>query len=122
MAPLSTGFCALYGIRGQPVDNFGIMPKSLAEKGPGQSLECAFVLCQIAHMANGQIVLVTTERLGGGSPMRTLFYVAEEDPAKAVALIEDRMAPNERVEALGLLPEAAVMALGLKPQEFRSYP
>ena len=73
-------------------------------------------------MADGQVVLVTTERLGGGSPMRTVYYVAEEDPAKAVAIIEEKMAPNERVEAWGLLPDAAVRALGLKPREFRNYP
>jgi len=30
------------------------------------------------------------------------------------------MAPNEKVEAYGLLPEAALEALGLKRGEFRS--
>jgi hypothetical protein len=30
------------------------------------------------------------------------------------------MAPNEKVEAYGRLPEAAVEALGLKPGELRS--
>jgi hypothetical protein len=30
-------------------------------------------------MANGQVVLVTTEGLSGGLPMRTVYYVAEED-------------------------------------------
>ena len=71
-------------------------------------------------MANGQVVLVTTEGLSGGSPMRTVYYVAEEDPTKAKAIIAKIMAPNEKVEAYGLLPEAAVKALGLKPGEFRS--
>jgi hypothetical protein len=44
--------------------------------------------------------------------------VAEGDPAKAEAIVEAIMAPNESVEALGTLPEAAVKALGLKPGDF----
>jgi len=71
-------------------------------------------------MANGQVVLVITEGLSGGSPMRAVYYVAEEDPTKAQVIIAKIMAPNEKVAAYGLLPEAAVKALGLKPGEFRS--
>jgi hypothetical protein len=44
--------------------------------------------------------------------------VAEGDPAKAAAIIAAMMAPNERVEAYGPLPEVAVKALGLKPGDF----
>ncbi|MFL6836574.1 MAG: hypothetical protein ACJ8FZ_04610, partial [Bradyrhizobium sp.] len=73
----------------------------------------ATVVCE--GMANGQVVLVTTEPLDGGSPVRSVYYVAEQDPAKARAIISAMMAPNERVEAWGPLPEAAVKALGLKP-------
>ena len=69
-------------------------------------------------MANGQVVLVTTEPLAGGSPVRSVYYVAEQDPAKAKAIVGAIMAPNERVEAWGPLPEAAVKALGLKPGDF----
>ena len=69
-------------------------------------------------MANGQVVLVTTEPLEGGSPVRSIYYVAEQDPAKAEAIIAAMMAPNERVEAWGPLPELAVNALGLKPGDF----
>jgi hypothetical protein len=69
-------------------------------------------------MSNGQVVLVTTEALSGGPPMRTVYYVAEEYPAKAEAIIAKFMAPNEKVEAYGPLPEAAVKALRLKPSEF----
>ena len=69
-------------------------------------------------MANGQVVLVTTEPLGGGAPVRSVYYVAEQDPAKAEAIIAAMMAPNERVEAWGRLPEPAVKALGLKPGDF----
>ena len=71
-------------------------------------------------MANGQVVLVTTEGLSGGPPMRTVYYVAEEDPTKAEAIIAKIMAPNEKVQAFGLLPEAAVKALGLTPGGFTS--
>jgi hypothetical protein len=70
-------------------------------------------------MADGQIVLVTTEPLGGGSPVRSIYFVAEQDPEKAKAIIGAMMAPNEKVEAWGRLPEAAVKALGLKPGDFR---
>jgi len=68
-------------------------------------------------MANGQVVLVTTEPLGS-PPVRSVFFVAEGDSAKAVAIIAAMMAPNERVEAYGPLPEVAVKALGLKPGDF----
>jgi hypothetical protein len=69
-------------------------------------------------MANGQVILVTTEPLSGEPPIRTVYYVAEEDPVKAEAIVGALMAPNEKVEAWGPLPEAAVKALGLKPGEF----
>ena len=51
-------------------------------------------------------------------PVRSVYYVAEQDPAKAEAIVAAMMAPNERVEAWGLLPEPAVKALGLKPGDF----
>lgn len=70
-------------------------------------------------MPNGQVVLVTTEPLDGDLPMRTVYYVAEEDPSKAEAIIAACMAPNEKVQAYGPLPEAAVKALGLKPGSFK---
>ncbi len=41
----------------------------------------------LVHTMTWQMVLVTTEGLGGGSPMRTVYYIAEEDPAKAEAII-----------------------------------
>ena len=70
-------------------------------------------------MANGQVVLITTEQLGGGPATRTVYYVAEEDPVKATAIIAAVMAPNETVAAYGSLPDAAVKAMGLKPGEFK---
>jgi len=69
-------------------------------------------------MASGQVVLVTTERMSGGAPMRTVYYVNEEDPTKAESIIKAIMAPNETVVAYGPLPEAAVKALGLKLGDF----
>jgi hypothetical protein len=69
-------------------------------------------------MANGQVVLLTTEPLGGGAPVRSVYFVAEGDPERAAAIVAAVMAPNERVEAWGSLPEAAVKALRLKPGDF----
>jgi hypothetical protein len=69
-------------------------------------------------MADGQVVLVTTEQLEGGSPLRSVYFVAEQDPETAKAVIAVIMAPNEKIEAWGRLPEAAVKALGLKRGDF----
>jgi hypothetical protein len=69
-------------------------------------------------MADGQVVLVTTESLTGGAPVRSVYFVAAQDPEVAKAIIAAVMAPNERIEAWGRLPEAAVKALGLKPGDF----
>jgi hypothetical protein len=69
-------------------------------------------------MADGQVVLVTTEPMDGGSPIRSVYFVAEQDPDTAKAIIGEMMAPNEKVAAWGRLPEAAVKALGLKRGDF----
>ncbi|MEH2525573.1 MULTISPECIES: hypothetical protein [unclassified Bradyrhizobium] len=69
-------------------------------------------------MADGQVVLVTTQPLEGGPPIRSVYFVAEQDPEKATAIIAAVMAPNEKVEAWGRLPEVAVKALGLKHSDF----
>ncbi len=73
-------------------------------------------------MAIGHVVLVTTEPLEGGPPLRVVYYVAEENPTKAEAIVSTLMAPNESVVAWGPLPEAAVKALGLKRGEFTRFP
>ena len=62
--------------------------------------------------------LSPTELLDGRPPVRSVYFVAEGDPARAAAIVAAIMAPNERVEAWGPLPEAAVKALGLKPGDF----
>jgi hypothetical protein len=69
-------------------------------------------------MADGQVVLVTTQPLEGGPPVRSVYFVAEHDPERAAAIVARVMAPNEKVEAWGRLPEAAVKALGLKRGDF----
>ena len=69
-------------------------------------------------MADGQVVLVTTEPLDGSSPVRSVYFVAEQNPETATAIIAAMMAPNEKVEAWGRLPETAVKALGLRPGDF----
>jgi hypothetical protein len=69
-------------------------------------------------MADGQVVLVTTQPLDGGPPVRSIYFVAEQDPEMATAIIAAVMTPNEKAEALGRLPEAAVKALGLKHSDF----
>jgi hypothetical protein len=84
---------------------------------PWPTRQCKWWYIEI--MADGQVVLVTTEPLGGGSPVRSVYFVAEHDPEKAKAIIGAMMAPNEKVEAWGRLPEAAVKALGLKPGDFK---
>ena len=76
-------------------------------------------LSHIEGMADGQIVLLTTAPLEGGEPLRAVYFVAEPDPVKAEALIAAVMAPNEKVQAFGVLPEAAVKAIGLKPGDFK---
>jgi hypothetical protein len=81
-------------------------------------METASRRCYIGDMADGQVVLVTTEPLGGGSPVRSVYFVAEQDPEAARAIIDAMTAPNEKVEAWGRLPEAAVKALGLKRGDF----
>jgi hypothetical protein len=70
-------------------------------------------------MADGQAVLVITAPLGGGEPLYTLCYVAEEDAAKAAEIVASVAAPNETVKALGRVPEAAIRAFGLRRGEFR---
>ena len=98
--------------------NPGLMQEALQSPVRLTIVETASRKWYMKAMANGQVVLVTTEPLDGGSPVRSIYYVAEQDPAKARAIIGAMMAPNERVEAWGPLPEVAVKALGLKPGDF----
>lgn len=71
-------------------------------------------------MTNGQVVRVCSRRMGGAERQRSVFFVAEPDPAKAEELIREAEAlgPHEDVEAVGPLPEEALIGLRLGPGEF----
>ena len=66
----------------------------------------------------GQVVRVTTLRLGGGEPMHVPYIVAEPDPAEAEQLVLKAMTLNERATALYPLPANVIEAFNLKPGEF----
>ncbi len=70
-------------------------------------------------MAQGHIVLVTTNPLQGGAPERTVYYVAEKDADQAKAIIAEILAPNEEAETLAILEETLLKALGLKQGDFK---
>jgi len=96
--------------------SFGASPldrlyKDLAQKAP--------LLSWRGDMANGQVVLLTTEGLSGGPPMRTSTTSPKRTRPKRRRLLRRSWAPNEKVH-MELLPKAAVEALGLKAGEFRS--
>jgi len=66
-------------------------------------------------MANGQAVLVFTEYLAGGPDAWDLYYVAEPDPAKAEAIIQQAISasPDQKILAKHSIPEEVVKILGL---------
>ena len=59
----------------------------------------------LVGMANGQVVLVTTQRLEGGSPLRVVYYVAEENPTKAEAIVSTLMALTKASSRGGRSPK-----------------
>ncbi len=67
---------------------------------------------------SGFLVRVTTLRLEGGEPTFTEFVVAESDPSKAEQIIKAVMAPNEAVNAVGLVSADQLKAFGLKSGDF----
>jgi hypothetical protein len=69
--------------------------------------DAAVQLVVYLDMADGQVVLVTTEPLGGGSPVRSVYFVAEQDPEKDKAIIGEMMAPNEKVAMVVSSPMSA---------------
>ncbi len=64
-------------------------------------------------------MLVTTNPLQGGSPERTVYYVAEKDADQAKAIIAKILAPNEEAETLAILEETLMKAVGLKQGDFK---
>jgi len=69
-------------------------------------------------MATGQLVMVTTRRLGDGEPEYVPFVVAEPDPANAVQLVSRVLAPDERARAICPLSAEAIKKFGLEPGQF----
>jgi hypothetical protein len=65
----------------------------------------------------GYIVVQITERLGGGTPLRTSYAVAEPNRHRAIALFKLRPdhTADERVEAVVELPQSVLDFLGLSP-------
>jgi hypothetical protein len=66
----------------------------------------------------GQLVAVTTRRLGSNAPLRAPFVVAEPDPRKAEALVSKVLTPGVTVKAICPLAPNDIEAYGLKPGEF----
>jgi hypothetical protein len=66
----------------------------------------------------GQLVMVTTRRLGDGEPDYVPFVVAEPDPAKAVQLVSRVLAPDERARAICPLSAEAIKEFGLESGQF----
>ncbi len=71
-------------------------------------------------MANGQVVLVTKEPLAGGAPMRTVYYVAEEDPSKAEAIIAACMAPNQKNSSVWSASRGSGEGSWIKTRQFQA--
>jgi hypothetical protein len=68
-----------------------------------------------SRLVRGHIVLVVTPHPGGGPPTYRGYVVAEEDPARAKALVEERIGPGETAYVLGMIPGAALLAFPLEP-------
>lgn len=66
----------------------------------------------------GQLVVVTTRRLGDGEPEYVPFVVAEPDPAKAEQLVSSVLAPDEKARAVCPLSAEAIKEFGLQPGQF----
>jgi len=75
----------------------------------------------MAHRYPGNMVRVTTRRLGGGEPMRVVYAVAEPNPQKAEEIVRNRTSAtsDETVEALGPITRAALKGYGLTAGQFK---
>lgn len=74
------------------------------------------VVCPVPTV--GQLVAVTTRRLGSNAPLHAPFVVAEPDPRKAEALVSEFLMPGVTVEAICPLAAKDIELYGLKPGEF----
>jgi hypothetical protein len=66
----------------------------------------------------GQLVAVTTRRLGSNAPLRAPFVVAEPDPQKAEALVSQVLSPGVTVKAICPLAPDDLPPYGLEPGQF----
>jgi hypothetical protein len=66
----------------------------------------------------GQLVVVTTQRLGGGKPLRAPFVVAEPNPTKAEDLVRSVLTADETVKAVCPLTAEWLRPFGLQPGQF----
>ena len=69
----------------------------------------------------GQLVIVETLRLGGGSPMRVPVVVAEPDATKAMLLVTAKLLPGDSVKLAYPLPQGCIEAMDLEPGEFSAW-
>ncbi len=69
----------------------------------------------------GNIIRITTQRLGGGSPLVRDFYVAIVDPGKSIEAVKvfTNASHDEKVEVVGALNDNTVAGLGLASGEVR---
>jgi uroporphyrinogen-III synthase len=66
----------------------------------------------------GQIVRVTTTKIGGGEPMHVPLVVAEPDPKKAEQLVRAVAGHDEEITAVGPVTANVIEAFGLRPGQF----
>jgi hypothetical protein len=66
----------------------------------------------------GYLVVVTTQRLGSGKPLRAPFVVAEPDPIKAKDLVRAVLAPDETVKLVCPLSAESLKLFGLQTGQF----
>ena len=67
-------------------------------------------------MKYGRIIRVSSSSSGS----YTTYVVAEEDPAKAVAMIRTLVGTAARVESIGRASPQLLLALGLSAGEFKN--
>lgn len=68
----------------------------------------------------GQLVMVTTRRLGDGEPEYVPLVVAEPDPVKAEQIVSRTLPPDEKARAICPLSSDTIKEFGLQPGQFAS--
>ena len=69
----------------------------------------------------GQLVSLSTRRMGGGEPLEQIFIVAEADPEKAIKLVMARSGAttDETLEAVQEIDDEALGHLALQANSGR---